>query len=372
MISRPQSAVRHDQLISTDTRWIVPAAALVLCQYGVAIVVGSAVGEFSHFPTLKYMLIALVISLLGGSLIAAPRVWRYWREREPHPIARLLRESEMNAIATYLFGFQLVALEMGALTWLKDMLPAAIPYWADPILASLDRSIFGTDPWRVVPEILIRPLDGIYATWMAAQTLALIFVLCLRPTPKKARAMLAWFLIVGVMGVCGQYLLSSAGPVFYDRVVGGDTFAGLMSRIAAHAKLTGMAENFLWASYTANTDQIGNGISAMPSIHVATSTWIALALSSVRPKLRIVGWGYWLAIFIGSFALGWHYFLDSAVGTGGAVVCWVVARRLLAREPRKANLAISLESASWNRADSRGIYYVATNFGLGRRPAGGD
>jgi membrane-associated phospholipid phosphatase len=63
--------------------------------------------------------------------------------------------------------------------------------------------------------------------------------------------------------------------------------------------------------------------------------WIALALSSLWPKLRVPGWTYCLVIFIGSFALGWHYFLDGVVGTLGAVGCWALAKQLLAREGRE-------------------------------------
>jgi hypothetical protein len=313
----------------TDRLWILPAAALLSCQYGVAIVVGRATGFASHFPTFRYMVIALVISLLGGSIIAAPKILRLWREQEPHPIGRLMRDSDVNALVSYLVGFQLVALEMGALTWLKNMLPAVIPYWADPLLASFDRTILGVDAWRIIPGLMTRPLDVIYATWMPVQTFSLIFMLCLRPSTTKAQAMLGWFLTVGLMGVCGQYFLSSAGPVFYDRIVGGDRFVDLMARIDAHAQLVQMAANMLWTSYSAHADQIGNGISAMPSVHVATTAWIALALTSLSPKLRVPAWGYWLTIFIGSFALGWHYFLDGVVGTIGALGCWVLAGRLI-------------------------------------------
>jgi hypothetical protein len=281
------------------------------------------------------MVIAVVISLVGGSIIVLPTVLRFWREREQHPISRLVREANPGVVGTYLIGFQLVALQMGALTWLKQMLPALIPYWADHALASLDRLILGTDAWRLVPAWLTRPFDIVYITWVLAHTIALISILCLRPSRAKTQAMLAYFLTVGMMGVCGQYLLSSAGPVFYDRIVGGDTFGGLIARIHAHAEFTGMAEDFLWTSYSGHTGQIGNGISAMPSIHVATTTWIALTLSSLWRRLRVSAWGYWLAIFVGSFALGWHYFLDSAVGAIGALGCWALAARLLARETRK-------------------------------------
>jgi hypothetical protein len=63
---------------------------------------------------------------------------------------------------------------------------------------------------------------------------------------------------------------------------------------------------------------------------VATTTWIALALSAFIPKLRWVAWAYWVAIFVGSIALGWHYFSDSVVGTAGAIVCWIVAGKVVA------------------------------------------
>jgi hypothetical protein len=242
----------------------------------------------------------------------------------------LVREADRTAVASYVLGFQLVTLQMGALTWLKDMLPAVIPYWADPALASLDRAILGTDAWRLIPEWLTRPFDIIYVTWAPVDTIALLAILCLKPSPIKARAMLAYFLIVGLMGVCGQYLFSSVGPVFYDALFGGNRFADLVARNDAHAPFVQLGVDMLWTSYSGHTDQIGNGISAMPSIHVATTAWIALSLSALWPKLRVPAWGYWLAIFIGSFALGWHYLLDGVAGTVGALSCWALAGRLLA------------------------------------------
>jgi hypothetical protein len=334
----PDRAARGVWLRS-DSRWIVMAAMLVFVQYGAAIVVGNSIGFIRPFPTVQYMLIALVISLLGGSIIAMPTIRRFWREGEEHPIARLVQEADRSAVLTYLLGFQLIALEFGALTWLKNMLPAVIPYWADPELASLDRAILGTDAWRLVSASLIRPFDVVYTTWFPVHTIALICILSLRPSQAKAQSMLAYFLTVGLMGVCGQYLLSSAGPIFYDRIVGGGAFAELVSRIDAHAEFTGMAQDFLWTSYSAHGNQLGNGISAMPSIHVATTAWVALALSSVWSRLRLPVWSYWLAIFVGSFALGWHYLLDGVVGTLGALGCWVLAGRMLSSEPKAAERA---------------------------------
>jgi hypothetical protein len=308
-----------------DSQWIFPAAGLVFFQYAAAIVIAHAIHFMGRPPTVKYMLIALVISLAGGSIIVFPTVWRFWREREPSPLARLVSVSDLTAVASYLIGFQMFALQMGALTWLKEMLPAVVPFWADSPLAELDRIILGTDAWRLVPEVLVHPLDVIYVTWAPITAIAINLILCLKPSAVKTRAILAYFLIVGLMGVCGQYLLSSAGPVFYDRLFGGHHFADLMTRIETHAPVVNRTVDYLWASYTNHVDQLGIGISAMPSLHVAVAAWFALALSAFWPRLRVPAWGFWLVMFIGSFALGWHYFVDGLVGTVGALGCWAFA-----------------------------------------------
>jgi hypothetical protein len=303
-------------------RWIVPAAILVFIQYAAAIVITHAVRFTARPPTLKYMMIALVISLVGGSIIALPKVWRFWREDESSPVARLVRESDLGAVASYLIGFQVFALQMGALTWLKEMLPVIVPFWADPPLAAVDRAILGTDAWRLIPELLIHPLDVVYVTWAPVTTIAINLILCLKPSEAKTRAILAYFLTVGLMGVCGQYLLSSAGPVFYDRLFASHQFADLLTRIDAHAPVVDRTVHYLWASYMDHVDQLGIGISAMPSLHVAVAAWFALAIPAFWPRLRVPAWGFWLVIFVGSFALGWHYFVDGVAGTLGAVGCW--------------------------------------------------
>jgi hypothetical protein len=322
-----------------DGEWIVPAAILVLCQHLAAIVISHTIGFTSRPTTLKYMAIAGVISLVGGSVILLPKVLRLWREREARPIARLSREADWRKVGTYLLGFQLFALQMGALTWLKQMLPDIIPFWADRPLALLDRAILGTNAWRLVPAPFIHSLDVIYVFWSPVTTLAINMMLCLRASREKSQAILSYFLIVGLMGVCGQYLLSSAGPVFYDRLFGGEQFADLSARVAAKAPIVHRTVDYLWTSYTAHADQIGGGISAMPSLHVAVSAWFALAMASLWPRLRAPGWGFWLVMFIGSFGLGWHYFLDGVLGTLGAIACWVAAGKFLSSDLSNAGVA---------------------------------
>jgi hypothetical protein len=314
-----------------DADWVLPAIVLLLAQHLSALLISFATGFAERPPTLSYMIMALVLSTLGGLGLFMRQLWRYWREGENHPIARLRMETEPMTVATYFLGFQLVGLQIAALTWLKEMLPLAVPYWADGALAAFDRTILGTDAWRIIPDVLVGPLDGLYTTWAPVKFFALLLVLVRPASRLKAQAMFAYFLTVGLVGVSGQYLLSSGGPIFYDRLVHANQFGELAMRTKQLAPLAHTASEYLWQSYLAHDTSIGNGISAMPSMHVATTTWSALALSRIWPKSTIPIWGFWLIILAGSIALGWHYLSDGLVGAGGAILCWKMAPALLMR-----------------------------------------
>jgi hypothetical protein len=52
---------------------------------------------------------------------------------------------------------------------LKTAIPLVVPFYADQLLADLDRAIFFTDPWRITHFFIrgwgTRALDAIYSTW---------------------------------------------------------------------------------------------------------------------------------------------------------------------------------------------------------------
>ena len=308
-----------------DSRWLIPAAILVVLQYASALSLSYAIGFGERPPISNYMLIAFVLSAVGGLAIGLRWLWSLWRANEQNPTQRLMRETDYAAVAAYVIGFQLVALQMGALTWLKHMLPLVVPYWADPALAQLDRTFLGVDAWRIVPESLIRPLDVAYANWGPVKTVVLLLMLSLPPSGMKSRAMLAFFLTVGLLGVSGQYLLSSAGPIFYAQLGFGDQYVPMLARLDEHAPIARAASSYLWQAYIANDATIGSGISAMPSMHVAMTTWATLALAAAWPRTRLPMWSFAVVVFVGSFALGWHYVSDGVAGALGAILCWKLA-----------------------------------------------
>src|SRR5687767_14051516 len=74
-----------------------------------------------------------------------------------------------------------------------------------------------------------------------------------------------------------------------------------------------MLQDLLWQAYSAGDYTIAKGISAAPSMHLA-STWLIwrLAWTMGRPA-RIAGSAFLALIFVGSIHLGWHYAVDGYI-----------------------------------------------------------
>ena len=71
------------------------------------------------------------------------------------------------------------------------------------------------------------------------------------------------------------------------------------------------------------------GISAMPSMHVASTVMMTLYAFSVS---RIWGWvmtAFTAVILVGSVQLGWHYAIDGYVSIVVALGCYWVARKVV-------------------------------------------
>jgi hypothetical protein len=93
--------------------------------------------------------------------------------------------------------------------------------------------------------------------------------------------------------------------------------------IATKAPLTAMTADALWHSHSANVATVANGISAMPSMHVGLTLWLAFVFKDTR--LAPLGWTYYALIWTGSVLLGWHYFSDGLVGSLGVLLLWAAA-----------------------------------------------
>jgi hypothetical protein len=292
------------------------------------------------YLSLSYLLFAVV-----GCGIFVAFVVRLALAREPSPAARVIEaaRSEWPRLLFAILGLHVLAIGLAAFTALKVAIPAVSPFWLDLPLARAEASL-GVAPWQLSHALLgwaTPAIDLVYWTWFLVVPAVLYSVMLSKPSARKSQALVTYSLIVLVLGICGAYLLASVGPIFYDRVFGTQVFSALVADLSPGAPRMMVAQQLLWDAYSSHSVTLGNGISAMPSIHVALAMWVAMVAQGTRFSIpaRI----YFALIWIGSVHLGWHYFSDGLVAGLGVLALWKAAPfliaprlKLAAREPMTA------------------------------------
>lgn len=310
-------------------RWAVPAAIIVAIEYLFAFAIGARVGFQYRIPFDTYGILGATVAVLGAALIIVVKLARYAMQDEGAPAARLLREAPY--VWSFAAGALLSALQIAVLTWTKVMLPIASPFWADPLLANVDHILFGTDPWRVAAAAFgwaAPAFDRAYVMWAPLKFATFVILILMPEDARKSRALIAYFLMMAAVAI-GQFLLSSGGPVFYHRLGFGPRFDAIPAEPWVRA-----ARDYLWAGYLQRGGEIGGGISAMPSLHVAASLWIALVWRSYSRPLGNLGFIYFATILVGSVLLGWHYGVDGIAGSAITGIAWLAAARVMRRPGR--------------------------------------
>ena len=211
------------------------------------------------------------------------------------------------------------------------------PFFADHFLAWLDRTIhFGVDPYRLAHAAMgwagSRWADLTYgALWTTLTTLFPLIVAASDDDQRRIRdAMLLFVFAHVVLGNVVALAGMSAGPVYYDRLFGGDTFAGLTADLQSAGfagSFIGNVQNGLWTSYSDKLLAAGSGISAFPSVHVATATMVAVYLASRSRWFIVPGVLYVAAILFISVLSGYHYAIDGYVAIIAVVLVWRWLRR---------------------------------------------
>jgi membrane-associated phospholipid phosphatase len=280
-------------------------------------------------------LIAFMRSGSPGSPLMALR--RHLAERflAPEPAARLLH------------GLAFVTLFFPPFLYIKRIIPEIAPFTWDETFSRLDGVLhFSTQPY----EWLLPLLGGVPTVFTVAVLYNLWFLVLMGfwfwqifrrdDDHQRLRCLLAlgltWFIGTDVLGI----VFSSAGPCFYGRLLpGADPYAPLMAHLsevnAILPVLSLPVQDQLWNAYQSLDGTIA-GISAMPSVHVAS------AVLFVFFGYGIARWLGWLmvcfasAIFLGSIVLGWHYAIDGYAGAALAVVMWYAADALVRRIPQFA------------------------------------
>jgi PAP2 superfamily len=226
---------------------------------------------------------------------------------------------------------------------IKKSIPVLHPFAFDASLMQLDKTLhFGTLPHQWLSGLLASPpwvfaLNVNYNMWF------LVLVSCMfwfgfagRDSMLRQRYLLSYFSswILGTL-VLGS-MFSSAGPCFYGFVVTGENpYAPLMASLSASTEIYPIwaltTQDALWASHLRGSGNI-EGVSAMPSLHVASSVLLVLLA-----RAHGVRWFKWFThlfaagIFTGSIVLGWHYAADGYAGAALALFCWWASGKFLSK-----------------------------------------
>lgn len=307
--------------------WLVPSIALTLVSGAIAIALiprySGILPALSLLP-LWMLAFALLGSIYAFCMMAGARV--------PSPLGHIARfvVHDWRTLAFWTACVVLAGINMTTFMWTKPLLNYLVPFWADPMLADLDRLLFlGHDPWSLLTWLNSTPMAIFYHRgWFAMMILTLIAVLSARPSPEKSAAMLTYFVLWSAVGPLIHALLPAAGPVFYEPMGYGARFAELQNVSETREMAT-----YLWTIYAGEGFGPGSGISAMPSLHIATTAWMLIAVRNFAPRLFAPMAAAGFLIFLLSIALGWHYALDGIVGGAAALLCYRLLHSYYARRP---------------------------------------
>jgi hypothetical protein len=252
-------------------------------------------------------------------------------------------------VANVAIVFLVAPIGLSAFSGAKQAIPFIHPFSWDERIASLGAAINGgTHLWVLLQPILSHPavtvaMDWFYHRFWAVLVLsAFAFGALLPPSPLRRQYLLAFVLVFVVVGTAGALALSSAGPAYYARVVRSsspDPYGPLLNYLQSVNARDGLlairGQRGLWYAYTHDVEALGFGVSAMPSVHVASVTLVALFGFAISRMIGVLLAMIAICTFVASVALAWHYALDGYVAALLAGCIWWFAGRVTV-EPGQA------------------------------------
>ena len=308
-----------------DVDWMAPSLALTL---------GSGALAFLLIPNYSGIMPALLVLpfwLIAAAVIAS--VYGFFAMmhagvKSPIYQIRSFIVHDWRTVVLLLSCVFVAGLNMITFMWIKPLLNYLVPFWADPLLADLDNKLFfGHDPWSLFTWLNSNSMAIFYHRgWFAMMILTLLVAATAPRSPERSAFMLSYFLLWSVIGPLVHTLLPAAGPVFFEQMGYGDRFSGLQGTAA-----TEEVAAYLWTVYSGEGFGPGSGISAMPSMHIATTAWMVIGFYVFARRWIVPMAAAALLIFLLSISLGWHYAMDGIVGAASAFLCYCLLRSIYRR-----------------------------------------
>ena len=204
-------------------------------------------------------------------------------------------------------------------------------YEWDQTFIALDAAMHGGDAWLLTEPLVASPVamlvvNFIYNLWFPAVWIVTIWQ-TFSLGPHRGQYLISFVLTWVIAGTLMAHAFASAGPCFLEAIHDDQRFAPLMALLKTTNETVPVSalttQHYLLTSYQRETLGIGTGISAMPSLHVAIATLIALLGWKLSRTTGIAFTAYAALIMIGSVSLAWHYAID---GYAGAALSWIIWR----------------------------------------------
>ncbi|MEJ2120515.1 MAG: phosphatase PAP2 family protein [Alphaproteobacteria bacterium] len=264
-----------------------------------------------------------------GALL--PAMWADFKARFMQP----------QRIANFLVAVLPVPLFFSTYNSLKRTIPYINPFSWDRQFAEWDKFLHGgVHPYELLQPLLGYPLvtsvmAGLYTFWFVVLMLTVVWQAFTTKNPALRQQFFLTFLLIWiVLGTAGALLLSSAGPIYFDRILAEPgPYQPLLTYIQhAHEQyfiLAVKGHDYLWRAYMAGATNFGTGISAMPSMHIAMTTLFAIIGWKTNRILGIAYTVFAVIIQLGSVHLAWHYAIDGYVSTISVLILWWAIGRFM-------------------------------------------
>ena len=235
-----------------------------------------------------------------------------------------------------------------AFPFVKTSMPYLVPFYADETFAAWDKALHGgIDPWvwthQFAHLISAKAVATLY--FIVWGFLAVFFPVALAVSDgdraRKGRFLILYVFVWIGLGNVVALISSSVGPVYYDRLLGTDRFASLITALHTSEIATtqiGIVQDGLWRVYSEFSQAAGSGISAFPSVHVGISTLVMLYLFERSKWLAPLGITFLAAIQFCSVYIGWHYAIDGYFSLLAVLGVWYALRFMSDRKGRNVAL----------------------------------